>query len=105
MADKRLEEIKQDLAIILKKLWDDVENVKKSLNNIITLLRNEPQIKNNQQFEQISKDIAQLEKTFKALIKQDFKNTEALRVMLEEVLKGGSQILAEMEQQAMKIAS
>lgn len=105
VANKRLEEIKQDLAIILKKLWDDVENVKKSLNNIITLLRNEPQIKNNQQFEQISKDITQLEDTFKALIKQDFKNTEALRVMLEEVLKGGSQILTEMEQQAMKIAA
>lgn len=105
VADKRLEEIKQDLEIILKRLWDDVESVKKSLNNILTLLKNEPQIKDNPQFGKMEQDISQLEKTFQELIKQDFKNTEALRIMLQEVLREGNVIMAEMEEQSMKIAA
>jgi len=105
LADKRLEEIKQDLELILKKLWDDVEDVKKSLSNILLLLRNEPQIKNNPEFGKIGQDIQGLETTFQEILKQDFKNTEALRKMLGEVLKEGNAIMAEMEQQAMKIAA
>ena len=105
VADRRLEEIKQDLEIILKKLWDDVESVKKSLNNILTLLKNEPQIKDNAQFGRMEQDILQLEKTFQELIKQDFKNTEALRIMLQEALREGNVIMAEMEEQSMKIAA
>ncbi len=105
VADKRLEEIKQDLEIILKKLWDDVEGVKKSLNNILTLLRNEPQIKNNPEFGKIEQDIQELEKTFQEIIKQDFKNTEALRIMLGDVLEEGNVIMGEMQQQSTKIAA
>lgn len=105
LADKRLEEIKQDLELILKKIWDDVENVKKSLSNILLLLRNEPQIKNNPAFGKISENIQQLEATFKEIIKQDFRNTEALRKMLEEVLKEGNVIMAEMEEQSLKVAA
>ncbi len=103
IADKRMENIKQDLELILKKLWDEVENVKKSLNSILTLLRNEPQIKENPELNKVGEDISRLEEVFQRIIKQDFKNTEALRVMLDIVLKEGNVVMAEIEEQAMKL--
>ena len=69
------------------------------------MLKNEPQIKDNAQFGKIEQDIAQLEKTFQEIIKQDFKNTEALRIMLEQVLQEGNVVMAEMEEQSMKVAA
>lgn len=100
VADKRNEEIKQDLMTILKKLWDDVEDVKKALGNILNLLRNEPQIKDNPQFAKVQEDIAALERTYQEILKQDFKNTEALRIMLQTVLQEGDVTMQQLERQA-----
>ena len=86
IADKKMEDIKQDLEVVLKKLWDEVEAVKISLKTILQLLKNEPQIKDNPQFAKIEEDIAQMEKLFQEILRQDFKNTEALRILLQAVL-------------------
>ena len=105
IADKRLENIKQDLGLVLKKLWDEIEDVKKVLTDILNLLRNEPQIKDNNEFGKIQSDIAQLETTFREIIKQDFKNTEALKKILDEVLSESSIIMQELEEQSVKSAA
>ena len=105
VADKRLEEIKQDLMIVLKRLSEEVTNVKNSLHNLLTLLRNESQIKNNPQFAKIEEDITKLENIFKQMVQQDFKNTEALRKKLNEMLQESNVVIAEMQEQAMKIAA
>jgi len=105
IADKRLEEIKQDLEIVLERLRTEVENVKISLHNILTLLRNEPQIKSNPQLSQIDADLSKLEGIFNQIIRQDFKNTEALRKKLQQLTQERNVVIAEMEEQAMKIAA
>lgn len=104
-ADASLEEIKQDLDLVLKKLRDELEQSKTSMNNLLTLLRNEPEIKSNPEFTQVEQEIAQFEQIIQQIPKQDFRNTEALRRMLQNVLQEESKILPIMEGQARQLAA
>ncbi|MBI2653546.1 hypothetical protein HYX02_01920 [Candidatus Woesearchaeota archaeon] len=99
-ADASLEEIKQDLELVLKKLRDELEQVKTSLNNLLLLLRNEPEIRANSEFTQIGQKIAQLEQVIQQIPRQDFRNTEALRVLLQMVLREEASLLPIMEKEA-----
>tara|TARA_Y100000310_G_scaffold307820_1_gene350266 strand:- start:20447 stop:21505 length:1059 start_codon:yes stop_codon:yes gene_type:complete len=105
VADKRLEEIKQDLKLVLKRLGAEIQKVKNSLDNILKLLRNEPQIRNNPQFAKIEEEIGRLQEMLRQIVKQDFKNTEALREMLGILLEEGNRTMAEIEQQAGQLAA
>ena len=98
--DASLENIKQDLDLILKKLEDELGDVEKSLTNLMTLLRNEPEIKADPEFGKAGQELSQLKQTIQQIPQQEFKNTEALRIMLKAVLQEEYKLLAEMEQQA-----
>ena len=100
IADDRLENIKEDLMLVLKKLHDEVEGVKNALHSFLELLRNEPQIKNNSQLANMEYDIKKLEELLITIPQQDFKNTEALKKELGKLLQEGNLIIREMEQLA-----
>lgn len=105
IADKRLEEIKQDLELVLKKLMEVLGDVKKTTAAVSTLLRNEPQLKAHPKFLQIQQDIEKIELAFKQILQGDFRNTEALRKKLKEVLEGESVVIEDMYKQALKLAA
>lgn len=105
MADKRLEEIKQDLMLVLHKLNEEIIHVQGCIAKILELFRNEPQVKNNAQFGKIKEDAEQFAKIIAQIPKNDFVNTEALRKKLGELFQGGNIVITEMEEQSRRLAA
>lgn len=99
-ADASMEKITDDLLLILKKLGDELEDVKKSMEGILTLLRNEPEIRADPRFERIGGDIQYVEETLHSISKRDFRNVEALRALLGNLVREESRIFAVLEQEA-----
>lgn len=99
-ADASMERITDDLLLVLKKLGDELRDVKNSMNGILTLLRNEDEIRADPRFERISNDIMQLENGLSSISRRDFSNVEALRRLLGTLLTEESKIFAIMEQEA-----
>jgi len=103
IADQRLESIKQDLQLVLVKLGEENEHINVITWRMLKLLRNEPLIKDRKTTERLQRAYDKWKEVFQLVIKQDFKNTEALRAKLKELSEEGNVVILEMEQQAREV--
>lgn len=98
VADRRLEQIKQDLQVILKRMFDELKQVDASLTKMFLLFQNDPRIR--PLLEAKKKDMENLKSLLSRVEQDKFKNVQALVTRLKQLTGESSAIMSAMEAKA-----